>query len=806
MLFTPFAGEELCRRVATPQVPQGTPNMEPLHPLDGAAWLWHPELAAREPGFVLFRLNFKCARAETVRLQLSADLCYALGLDGALVGRGPDTGEPTHWSMATYELKLKAGAHRLEALVWWADQPQAPEGRMSWRGGFACAGLDAAAERFSTGTAPWRAARLAGVTWGPKLNRSYHVIGGSSEVDLGKFDARQAKWVQPAVVRERVQFNPCGIVARGWQLHPAALPEQRHDLWRGGRVRAQLPKWTTAQGVKFGAEVTAEKVADWDALLQRGTPLRLAARSQTTVLIDTDDYLCGYPLLEFSGGAGTRVHIEWAESLFDREDIKIDNTPGPKGDRGAVAGKFFFGFGDTWTLGGTGRRWTTSPWWRSGRYLKVSVKVGAKPVVLHTLAVERTGFPLLPSAKFASDDATLAPVIALSERGLRACMHDIFVDCPYYEQMMYVADTRIQMLLAYVFAGDDRLPRRGMELFDLSRGRRGYPTMRHPSAERQESATFAMIWPWMMHDFALWRDDLAWLRPRLPGLRALMEALQTETDADGLLAKPPGWLFADWVPGWHAGWAPGQLEGRRSALVNLQYLITLQRAADLETWVGEPAMAQRWAARAQALAGVIAKKFWDDARGLWANDDAHGSFSQHAQALAVIGGLRVPEVSRWADAAANGLSAATIYFQHYLFEALGRAGRGDLVLERFEMWRGLVKQGFKTPIESPEPSRSDCHAWGAHPVFHLHATIAGVRPTSPGFRTVRIAPQPGPLQEIATELPHPRGVVKLNATFAKGGVEATVELPPETSGVFVWGAREVPLKAGAQRVKVGAER
>ncbi|RFC46525.1 MAG: hypothetical protein DUW69_001672, partial [Verrucomicrobia bacterium] len=78
MLFAPFAGETVCRRVAPPAVPHGTPNMEPRHALDGAAWLWHPDLAEGEPGAVLFRLNVKAARAETVRLQVSADLCYTL--------------------------------------------------------------------------------------------------------------------------------------------------------------------------------------------------------------------------------------------------------------------------------------------------------------------------------------------------------------------------------------------------------------------------------------------------------------------------------------------------------------------------------------------------------------------------------------------------------------------------------------------------------------------------------------------------------------------------------------------------------
>ena len=50
MLFAPFAGETVCRRIAHPAVPHGTPNMEPRHALDGAAWLWHPDLAEGEPG------------------------------------------------------------------------------------------------------------------------------------------------------------------------------------------------------------------------------------------------------------------------------------------------------------------------------------------------------------------------------------------------------------------------------------------------------------------------------------------------------------------------------------------------------------------------------------------------------------------------------------------------------------------------------------------------------------------------------------------------------------------------------------
>ena len=96
------------------------------------------------------------------------------------------------------------------------------------------------------------------------------------------------------------------------------------------------------------------KTSDYAAMIESVRPDLPGL--EHVVLIDTDDYLCGYPLIEFSGGAGTTVRWEWAESLFDRLAPEIDNTPGPKGDRSAVAGKTFMGFGDQWRLGGSGRR------------------------------------------------------------------------------------------------------------------------------------------------------------------------------------------------------------------------------------------------------------------------------------------------------------------------------------------------------------------------------------------------------------------------------------------------------------------
>lgn len=798
MLFAPFAGEEVCRRVPMPPPLAGhtTPNMEPRYALDEAAWLWHPELGQEEEALALFRLDVAVTKAETVTLQVSADLCFTLALDGALIARGPDTGDVNCWSASAYEVRLTPGRRRFEALVWWAKPPVAPVGRASWRAGFACAGVGAGGERFTTGKAKWRAARMNAVKhWGmPGLN-FYHVIGGAATIEAAKLTVAAADWRTPAVVRGPVWTHECGVLMPGWQLRPSALPEQRHEYWRGGRVRAFLPNYTTDELVRFGEEATTGETAGWDALLRGERELRLPAGYRATLLIDTADYLCGYPRLQVAGGAGAELRWQWTETL--RETEKPD---GAKGDRAVVAHKFFRGFGDSWHLDGESR-WLSTPWWRSGQFWRLDVQVGAQPLRLQALGMDRTGYPLQAHHRADSDDAGLKPVMELCELGLRSCMHEVYVDCPYYEQMMYGADTRVQMLINHVVSRDDRLVRRGIELFAWSRGLNGLSTMRFPARDRQESATFAMIWPWMLRDYAWWRDDLPWVRTMLPVMRGMLDTLAEYADDTGLLAHPPGWLFVDWVPQWSVGWAPGTLQGRRSALVNFEYLLALQAAAEVEHAAGEPLLAERWQQKAARVARAMPRVFWSAKRGLWADDETQTGFSQHAQAFAVIAGLRAPQLRRWSDAAKAGIIPATIQFKHYTFEAFGLMGRGDLVMEGFELWRGLAEKHALTPEENPEINRSECHAWGSHPLYHLHATIAGVRPAAPGFAKVRIAPQPAGLRELNTRLPHPRGEVRLNAKFDGGRVVADVTLPKGITGEFVWQGKVRELRDGAQRVK-----
>ncbi len=768
-------------------------NIRPQYAIESASWIWHPGLGSDDVAVVRFSNTFTLDEARTVRLHVSADERYELCIDGQWVSMGPDRCDANHWSFASYDVELEAGEHRIEATVQRLAH-FAPHAQVSLRPAFILKseGLD---EQLDTGVGPWRVQKLGGLGFQTVPMRAYHVIGPSFTLDASGFFEPVDEPVEPVVVRGPVGKSVTGIVAPLWGLWPSPLPDMIRRPVRTGTVRAVAHRDELAAVTE--ADMRDPQAPAWQALLD-GTPLTVAPRTTVHVVWDLDEYYCGFPLLTLSGGRGASAEVQWAEALYHLDDAQ---QPTHKGQRDEVVGKVFFGFGDRFVTDGKPRTFR-SLWWRSGRYVLLSVRTADEPLTLDPPAILETRYPYEPDASWRSSDTALDAATPIMVRAMQMCSHETYMDCPCYEQMMYVGDTRLEMLTGHVLFADDRLTRRGIELFDWSRWRTGFVAERYPSTPYQLSLTFAMLWVSMVRDYAWWRDEPAFVRERLVGVRAMLEHFRTLLNDQDLLEDLPGWSFMDWGPGWFAGNAPDGEHGV-SALNNLLFVQALQHAADLETACGEKAMARRNRALAARVAAALVRTFWDEPRGLLADDPAHAHFSEHAQSLAILTDI-LDETRR--DRALHGLlhdeglARATVYFSFYLLEALAKLGRGDLLHQRLDFWKDLIGQGFKTTVEKPEPSRSDCHAWGAHPLWHMHASLAGVRPGSAGFRTVRIAPSPGPLTSIDATIPHPRGRIVTSLRFDGDACSGTVELPKRTRGTFVWRGETLTLRPGANRI------
>ncbi|HEV2395205.1 MAG TPA: alpha-L-rhamnosidase [Verrucomicrobiae bacterium] len=797
------AGFEVRKAFLPQRLHLGNTGIYRVQPIDDAAWLWYPEAPGSpapahkeffyggwsQPVLLRFRKEFE-APASPVRIHVSADERFELFLDGIRIARGPDRCDVERWSYATYDMVLAAGSHRVEALVW-SIGPRQPVAQLSWRGGFVLKAEGPSDEQLTTGKAAWEVARLEGYEFAPGV---FFVGAELIAHDCGP-QWKEGEYVKPQTVRSPVRSNSYGETAAGWKLFPTRLPDQIDHELAPGRVVA-MGKGLLGSGVPVRAEQTKDPdLPKWDALLQSRQPIVIPSHSERFVLWDLENYYCAYPLCEVSGGAGASIAWSWAESLY---------LPGSeaKGNRGEFIGKTFRGMTDTFLPGGGANRKFSTLWWRAGRWCLVSIKTAAAPLTLHGLALNESRYPCENEGAFDAGDPQLPGVIGLAVRGIQMCSHETFMDCPFYEQLMYVGDTRLEVLTTGVMTRDDRLIKRALELFDFSRRNWGFVNERYPAFIPQLSPTFSMIWALMLNDFTFWHNDADFLKARVIGLRSMLEEFDPYVNSDGLLSGLPGWSFMDWVPQWQEGYAPDGEHGL-SALNNLLYLYALQKSAEVEDFLQEPLLAQRLRSKARSLAAALQAKFWNQSRGLIADNLAQTEFSEHAQCLALLTDtVAGAQASRCFEQllTAPDLKRATIYFSFYLLETWQKFGRGDLIVQRMKFWKDLVKQGLKTPVEMPGNTRSDCHGWGSHPLFHLHASLAGVRPASPGFRTARIAPLPGSLPRISSRTPHPEGFIGLDLAFERGHCRGAIELPGAVSGVFSWQGDQQALSPGKNPV------
>lgn len=767
------------------------------------------------PFVVAYRKRFTLTEGATIRVHVSADERYELFLDGTRVGRGSERGDAFHWYFETYDLDVSAGEHALVARVW-AQGTEAPFAQMSVQPGFILAPQEPAfLELLGTGIAEWEAKRLGGyafvsplAAWGTGQN----LIVDGSAFDWG-FETGAGDGWQPVVklaagadAKRKNEGDPF--------LHrmlPATLPPMLDEPRHVGTVRlvADIPALETHAIPVRAADNLADEQAAWQQLIHGIGSVTVPPHTRRRVLLDLDDYYCAYPDLLVSGGQGGTVRVHWQESLFNEHETKT------KGDRNAIEDKFFVtiwwrkdGIGDTFLPdGGQNRRFETL-WWQCGRYVEIAIETQEDPLTLNRFTLRETRYPLEDESAFAASDVRLAEVTPMAVRTLQMCAHETYMDCPYYEQLMYIGDTRLQALITYAISRDDRLPRKALAMFDASRQLSGLTQSRYPTRVRQMIPPFSLWHIGMVHDFARWRDDPAFVRALMPGVRGISDhflALRDETH--GLVKAPEGWNTLDWVPEWEAGVPPDGHAGI-SGVINGQLALTLTQAAALETLMGEPELAGRARRAAYEIMESLGVYFWDEERGLYADDLEKTRFSEHTQCFALLSGLLEPDRRERVALGlltAPDLSRATIYFSHYLFETYRILGRTDALLERMALWFDLRARGLKTTVEMPEPTRSDCHAWGAHPVYHYFATILGIRPAEWGFQSVEIAPQLGPLEWARGTMRHPRGGeirADLRQTAETGVIEGSITLPEGVSGVLRFGGNTLDLIPGEQAVRL----
>ena len=781
-----------------------------------AQWITADEAPGHDPAVLRLRRELTLTAAPAhFRVHVSADNHFLLMVNGRRIGEGPAIGDVQHWRYETYDLApaLHAGRNLLAATVWNLGD-QAPIRQLSSHLGFVLDPDTPEEAAAATGTS-WLAARDPGFTFLPKpaeLGDNYYVGSPGERLDAG---AMLWNWSDGDAWPKASEAHPAEISgagpAPGWG--PAvslgeAVPRGVHsesNSWL--LVPDRLPQMEYAQ-TSAGHLVRATGMTPPKF---PSAPVQIPPNTHVTLLLDRETLTTAYPTVTVSGGKGARVTLRYAEALVDDQ--------GNKGNRNQIEGKHLVGVADELLPDGAERRAFTPLDWRTWRYLEIDIATAGQPLQLDAVTVAFTAYPFEQRARFASDDPALAEIWKVGWRTARLCAHDAYMDTPYWERLQYVGDTRIQALVSYTNAGDDRLARQAIEAFHSSLLPEGITQSRYPSRHLQVIQNFSLLFIGIVHDYWFYRDDPEFVRAQLPALRSVLSYFRARLTPDGLPALKDWWPFVDWAVGFAGGDSPASAEGV-SAAGSLFYLEALRNAAELERGLGDRALAEEDAAEAAGLQKTILARFWSPGELLVADTPALDHYSQQANALAVWLDV-VPQkqqaevMTRIYSATDPGfhagrplpqaISIASSYFRFYLTRALVHAGLGDRYVETLAPWRTMLANGLTTWAEQPEPTRSDSHAWAAHPNIDLLTTVAGITPGAPGFASVDVAPRLGSLHQLAVAYSSPHGEIAAEYSVSQTGVSARVSLPPSLTGTLHWSGRQYPLHPGVNALKLPVE-
>jgi alpha-L-rhamnosidase len=763
-----------------------------------ASWITHPTAPLREPLVLHFRRSLQLeTRPARYIVHVSADNRFLLYVNGHRVGDGPARGDLAHWRYETFDLApyLSAGRNLVTATVW-NFGIYAPTAQITDRTAFLLQGDGASEAELST-PKDWMVAIEPGRIAVPRTPgglRGYMANGPGEELNGATYDWQWndpadpgSPWVAAAdPMRENIYPSAARAGLEGeqvdnyWQLVPDELPHMEYRPTDAGAVvRSQDP----------GAGVFPAQ------------PVTIAANRHVHLLLDRKTLTTAYPQLTVSGGKGASIRLTYSEALYDARQ--------QKGDRNEVGNRQAMGVNDLFLPDGGTRRTFEPLWWRVWRYLDLDIQTAQEPLTLDALRAEYTAYPFIRRAGFTSQDPELAQIWDISWRTAKLDAHETYMDTPYWEQLQYVGDTRIQALISYALTGDDRLAKQALASFDDSRIPEGLTQSRYPTSQPQIIPTFSLIWIGMLHDYWMYRPDVSVVKAALPGTRTVLEWFSHYEQPDGLLRKLPWWSFIDWVS---HGELPTYDAHGESCTTTLQYLGALDDAAELEKALGDKDRATQERLRAQHVRSGLYKQCWDARRRLLADNPAHTAFSQQSNVLAVLFDV-IPragqqDVLRQVMSIApgttpGGILSCSYYFRFYLARALDHAGMGDAYLSTLKPWRDLLPLHFSTWPETPGVTRSDSHAWSAHPAYDLLTLVAGIEPASPGFATVKIAPHLGDLRQLTAEFPHPRGTIEVRLARDGAGLEGSVVLPAGLEGRFVWQGREQVLRSGVNQIDEG---
>ncbi|WP_324012472.1 family 78 glycoside hydrolase catalytic domain [Microbacterium sp. JZ37] len=584
-------------------------------------------------------------------------------------------------------------------------------------------------------------------------------------------------------------------VASGTDWVAGRGPIHAADLYNGEDYDARDfdPAWSTVDAATDGwTPVALRPLGEVELSAPDGPPVRVVERipvqrvltspSGATIL-DFGQNLVGRLRLTVEGEAGTRVTLRHAEVL---EGGELAVAP----LRGAKAT-------DSYTLVGVGTEsWAPRFTFHGFRYAEVTGWPGpidpeaVTAEVLHS-DMQRTGW-------FETDHPLVNRLHENVVWGMRGNFVDVPTDCPQRDERLgWTGDLQVFAPTAtYLYDSAGFLV---SWLKDLAAEQRKYggTTMVVPAIVTGYTgptagwADAATVVPWTLYQAY---GDIGVLETQFESMAAWVDEVTAAAGPDRIWSA--GFQFGDWLDPTAPADRPEQAQTYPEIVATAYFARSARIVADAAALLGRSADAERYGALASEVKAAFHREYVSRSGRLLSD-------SATAYSLALTFDLiddadeRRHAADRLAEiVAGNGYRIPTGFIgTPILTDALSANGHADtayrlLLQTEAPSWLYTVEQGATTiwerwdsllPDGSVNPSGMTSfnhYAFGAVADW-MHRVVAGLAAAAPGYRRLRIAPQPPRrgLSSASATLHTPYGIASAGWELRDGGILVSTTIP-----------------------------
>lgn len=421
--------------------------------------------------------------------------------------------------------------------------------------------------------------------------------------------------------------------------------------------------------------------------------------------------------------------------------------------------------------------------WMNGHEVRYILPEGVEVL---DLKYRETGYDTEFSGSFQCNDPFYNELWKRSARTLYVTMRDTYMDCPDRERAQWWGDEVNELGEAFyaLSPSSHKLALKGIhELMDWQRpdGTLFAPIPAGNWARELPLQILASVGWYGFYTQYYYSADSSFIPVIYDRLHRYLHEVWKLNEQGQPVQRNGEWSWGDWGENIDQG-----------VLTSAWYYLALKAEHAFALQLGKTADADALIRQMQRMKETFDSSFWTGTA--FRTPSYKGADDDRSQAMAILSGLASPDKYPALLKVLKKEYHASPYMEKYVLEALFQIGETDFALKRmkerygqmlshteyttlFEGW-GIGEEGFGGGTIN--------HAWSGGPLTLLSQKVCGVEPTSPGFRTFRVAPQMGSLTKVSARINSANGIIETEIT--KKGKKLTIRLvvPEGTSAEVVF--------------------